>query len=463
MTGRRIRLAIICIGVAALILGCDRINDVPTSISTSDAVPEEPDIPFVDLGLPSEVKWAAWNVGANAPEEQGASLSGYEAREIDAKYLKSRCPTVAELEELLDKANCKWTYVKNYNGSGVDGYQVAGKRKGYTDRSIFIPGVKQEDYTVEEDYTVAQIYATTPYGSEEKSDARLGMLEFQWDNNDDSKISLKVIRNVHPDSILSVRLVSKDIDQKYLLKDYLNLGVSSGVKWGRRNIGANSVHSYGDYFAWGETDIHYTSDWKGDTDKTPAPEQWKKGYGRGYTWITYKFTPGYDGYENLPGPENITKYTDGTLKNLQPEDDVATALMGKPWRMPTNTEIEELYDECYWEWTENYNNTGTAGYIVFKSNDKNSDHGLQRQTCHHYAINKDIHIFLPAAGVLSDTEFQDSGREGYYWSSSLDLDNISGAHYLDFDYFEVFGRQDVNIGYRFYGQSVRPVYNDWNK
>lgn len=454
MTGRRIFFASICTGMAVLLSGCNKAN----STSNSEDISEEPtNIPFVDLGLPSEVKWAAWNFGADAPEEQGISLSGYEAKEIDAKFLKSRCPTMAELEELLDKSNCKWTYVKNYNGSGIDGYQVTGKRKGYTDRSIFIPGVCRRDTTE------GKLYTTTLYDSEDIPEARLGMLNFQWDNKEDSKISLMTIRGIHPWEKLPVRLVSRDIDRKYLLENHVNLGLSSRVKWGRKNVGADYVQSYGEYFAWGETDVYYTPDWKGGSHETPKPEQWKEGYGRGYIWFTYKFTKGYDDDDNLPGPDDITKYTDSTLKTLKPEDDAATALLGEPWRMPTDAEVNELYDECYWQWTENYNSTGVAGYIVFKSHDKYSDHGLQRECGNPYKINKDYHIFLPAAGCLLDTIFQESTRHGYYWTSSLDLDQVCGAHYLDFDDYEVFGRQFLNIGYRFYGQPIRPVYDDGGK
>lgn len=33
----------------------------------------------------------------------------------------------------------------------------------------------------------------------------------------------------------------------------IDLGLPSGLKWANMNVGATSVTSYGDYFAWGET------------------------------------------------------------------------------------------------------------------------------------------------------------------------------------------------------------------
>lgn len=124
---------------------------------------------YVDLGLPSGLKWATCNVGASSPEEYG----GYFAwGEIDTKisytednsvtygrtisdlqsqeyidgygYLTPshdaaranlggnwRMPTLGEIEELTD--NCTWTWITL---NGVSGYKVASKTNS---NSIFLP------------------------------------------------------------------------------------------------------------------------------------------------------------------------------------------------------------------------------------------------------------------------------------------------------------------------------------
>ena len=123
---------------------------------------------YVDLGLPSGLKWATCNVGANKPEDygdyfawgetetkteysEGNSLtqehsiselrrrgivdgnnrltSSYDAAR--AKWGRSwRMPTKEELEEL--KKNCRWEWTTQ---NGVDGY----KGTGPNGNSIFLP------------------------------------------------------------------------------------------------------------------------------------------------------------------------------------------------------------------------------------------------------------------------------------------------------------------------------------
>ena len=58
-----------------------------------------------------------------------------------------RIPTDAEWTEMRD--NCTWTWTTQ---NGVKGYQVTGKKAGYTDKSIFLPaaGCKTDTYLYEE-------------------------------------------------------------------------------------------------------------------------------------------------------------------------------------------------------------------------------------------------------------------------------------------------------------------------
>ena len=52
---------------------------------------------------------------------------------------KWRTPTVAECDTIRLKEYCQWTWMENYNGTGVNGYVVRGVTPGYTDSSIFLP------------------------------------------------------------------------------------------------------------------------------------------------------------------------------------------------------------------------------------------------------------------------------------------------------------------------------------
>ena len=99
--------------------------------------------------------------------------------------------------------------------------------------------------------------------------------------------------------------------------------------------------------------------------------------------------------------------------------------MSLPYQLPTISQIKELCNKCSWQWTTNGQKvTGPNG---------NS-------------------IFLPAAGNYSEGEY--NSGEGYYWSSTLDIGNPSGAHALDFDddYWGYYG-----YAAREYYLSVRPV------
>lgn len=83
---------------------------------------------IVDLGL--SVKWAASNVGASSPEQEGSrfrlSVAGF--GEFDTNLW--RMPSSSEVRELLNQ--CKWNWGRY---KGVNGYQV----KGPNGNSIFFP------------------------------------------------------------------------------------------------------------------------------------------------------------------------------------------------------------------------------------------------------------------------------------------------------------------------------------
>ena len=133
--------------------------------------------------------------------------------------------------------------------------------------------------------------------------------------------------------------------------EYVDLGLS--VKWARVNLGASSPEEFGDYYAWGETETkdEYTED----------------------NSVTY-------------GDENIEDYS-GYKKY-----DAATANWGNYWRTPTETEFQELIDNCEYEFVK-YNDV--YGCLFTADNGES--------------------IFLPEAGYYQTSSFYD----GYwYWTST---------------------------------------------
>ncbi|MBO7652183.1 MAG: InlB B-repeat-containing protein [Bacteroidales bacterium] len=190
---------------------------------------------------------------------------------------------------------------------------------------------------------------------------------------------------------------------------FVDLGLSSGTKWATCNVGANNPEGYGDYFAWGET--------------TPKET---------YNWRTYRYCNG--DYNKLTKYCNNAEYgNDGftdALTTLEASDDAATANWGSVWRMPTQTELNELKNSCTVTWVT-YN--GVNGRL-FTGPNGNS-------------------IFLPAAGGRVVSELYNAGSYGNYWSSSFSTDLPYRAWHLYF-YSDYYGMNSYD---RSYGQSVRPV------
>jgi uncharacterized protein (TIGR02145 family) len=190
---------------------------------------------------------------------------------------------------------------------------------------------------------------------------------------------------------------------------WVDLGLPSGTKWATCNVGAKSPEEYGDYFAWGETITKET-----------------------YNWSTYRYCNG--GWNTLTKYCNNARYGNNgftdELTTLEASDDAATANWGAGWRMPTHSEMQELYDNCTHEWTTQ---SGVNGEKFTGSNGNS--------------------IFLPAAGYRLDSELYGAGSNGHYWSSSLRTDGPSKAWDLNFysDYYDMYSY------YRYYGLAVRPV------
>ena len=191
---------------------------------------------------------------------------------------------------------------------------------------------------------------------------------------------------------------------------YVDLGLPSGLKWADRNVGADKVEAYGDYFAWGET--------KAKSD---------------YSWNTYAYGSDYNKLTKYCSQSSygLNGFTDA-LTELELSDDAARANWGGSWRMPTDADFQELINNTTAEWVENYNGTGVKGYRFTASNGN--------------------YIFLPAAGYRYDTSLEGVGAYGFYWSRSLSQGYPNNAYGLYFNSGGV-----VLNGYRNNGLSVRPV------
>ena len=412
-----------------------------------DSEPEpEMKIPeAIDLGL--SVKWASFNLGATKPAEYGNYYAWGETQSKNnytwgtyrwcngsenslTKYYygdgktslesaddavqtklgdKWRMPTEKEWRELID--NCTWTASSS---GGINGMLARSKKTG---AELFFPFSGQKD------------------GGEIK---KVGSTGYYWTATLNPFESLASIGTTSPDIGyleryygLAIRPVYGEANSgtEYNTPEAIDLGLS--VKWASFNLGATKPEENGDYFAWGETEPYYSS---------LDPLTWRDGKEAGYDWASYKWCMG--------SVNTLTKYcndsaygyngfTDGkTVLDL--EDDAAHVILGDKWRMPTDTELRELSQwNCTWEGTTM---NGVQGSKVTGPNGNS--------------------IFIPWANYLGNSYSFPANTYGFLWSSSRDgysfygKSLVFGSYYYGPDYVH----SDIN--FRFFGFSIRPVYDD---
>lgn len=386
---------------------------------------------YVDLGL--SVLWATYNVGASKPEDYGnyyawgetetkanynwstyrycngssSTLTKYNYSSSygtvdnktkldqtdDVAHVKWggdwRMPTQKELEELLNSNNCTWTWTIQ---NGVKGYKVTSKKAGYTDKSIFIP-------------------ASGYYSGTSRSES--GSYVYLWSSSLNTSNSSKALYTYYSSSENGSKGSGKDryygfavrpVISKPVEYEYVDLGLS--VKWATFNVGATAPEEYGDYYAWGETEPKAT-----------------------YSWSNYKYCNG--------SSISLTKYNTsssyGTVDNktaLDLADDVAHVKWGGNWRLPTKTELGELFDSNNCTWTSTTLN-GVSGYKITSKKTGYTDKS----------------IFLPAAGWYNDSGYC-SGKI-CYWTKTL---KVAQGAYLRFG-----DGWDGSATNKPIGASVRPV------
>ena len=97
---------------------------------------------YVDLGLPSGLKWATCNVGATNPEGYGNYYTWQSASTAAFGWGGGwRLPSVSEKDELVQNCNYKWTSL-----NGVKGGLFTSKLNG---NSIFLPAAGQNNGSIE--------------------------------------------------------------------------------------------------------------------------------------------------------------------------------------------------------------------------------------------------------------------------------------------------------------------------
>ncbi len=393
---------------------------------------------YVDLGLPSGLMWATCNVGAKSPTDYGDYFAWGEIKTKseytwgnyiygDKAEIKkySREDKLTNLLYADDVAHCSWgenwrmpteedineliAYcdIERRTINDVNGYIVVSKQNN---NSIFLPAVGYRDVDGSETSIGNEAFYWSSSFSTSQSEKSLEAVAlcFQRHEFENHSIERNLGCAVRPVCSLQNRLLDPwVVSGSHNGHDYVDLGLPSGLKWAICNIGAASPVFKGDYFAWGEIE--------------PKSE---------YDWSTYKY-----GYST----KSLRKYnTDSdrgvvdSLTVLLPEDDAAHMNLGGEWRMPTDVEAAELFENCTYVWTSVFDVKGA----VLEGPNGNC-------------------IFFPIGGMRSGDGYSDKDTKGYYWTSSLTGYSTDGADNLSFD--EEKGRLSAAYS-RICGMLVRGVY-----
>ena len=196
--------------------------------------------------------------------------------------------------------------------------------------------------------------------------------------------------------------------------EYVDLGLPSGLKWAKCNVGAKKETDYGDYFMWGSTEPNNNTN---------------------CDWPTAPFNNGSSDY-------NATYFN--SVKNtvcpngiLAKEYDAAAQIMGGGWRMPTTDDMQELLNNTTNEWVTNYKGTGVNGRKFTSKTDTSK------------------YIFIPAAGNRFRNQMTVLGRVVLVWSSSLNTSKPKNAFCMNLgsDYVDM-----KSYDSRWLGRSVRGVH-----
>lgn len=179
----------------------------------------------------------------------------------------------------------------------------------------------------------------------------------------------------------------------------VDLGLPSGTLWSSHNLGGQKPEDFGGYYAWGET-----------KEKGSYLSSTSTAYGKTGSLISNTYP-----------------------RILLPQYDAATVIWGQGWRLPTETELQELKSKC-------------SKKYVKREVDGNEVQGVE------FTGPNGKTIFLPAAGHKEGTYFIPLDTD--YWCSQIPS---STTYFADCMNFSLSGVISITYLQVYYGFPIRPV------
>ena len=209
---------------------------------------------YVDLDLPSGNLWAKCNVGAEDEEDHGSYFTWKEA----TKEYQSQMSCSGDWRELLEYCTIRFGSISD---GGEKGLVVQSKSD--PNKEVFFPAAGYIDSDGElyeptlgkylyEDYTYHVMSFNTRYNSVDEIS--------RIDIHDKQKFSLRLIIKKNKDKKVNENLnlgLNKKAKEKHdntnpidNFDEFVDLGLPSGIRWAKCNVGATSEEEYGDYYSY---------------------------------------------------------------------------------------------------------------------------------------------------------------------------------------------------------------------
>ena len=153
--------------------------------------------------------------------------------------------------------------------------------------------------------------------------------------------------------------------------EYVDLGLPSGTKWAKHNVGAYSETDNGLYFPFGG--------------------------------IVGLDSPYYEGNFD----SHKLKFNGDIKATLNLDNDAAHIHMGGKWHMPTKEQFEELLDE------KNTVSTWIYDYCIREVSGRLFRSRINDET-----------LFIPANGFISNHQYVQNGQTCSLWTSSIDFSSV---------------------------------------
>ena len=472
---------------------------------------------YVDLGLPSGIKWATCNVGATSPEEYGDYFAWGETEpkeiydwstykycngtentmtkyctssrygtvdnktvlelEDDAAYVNWggnwRMPTRAEQDELRDTNNCTWTWTTQ---NGVNGYKVTSVVNG---NSIFLPSAGCR-------YSV-NLYNAGSFGYYWSSSLYtrdintacfvcINSTNLYWSSN--SRCNGLSVRAVCESStpaptpiVCTVSVSATEGGEAEVSATEVEEGTSvtltatpaQGYEFVNWTVNGEEVSTENPYTATITANTEYVATFR--ESKHNGHEYVDLGLPSGLKWATCNVgatTPeGYGDYFAWGETAPKTTYNWSTYKYCNGTYDTMTKYCeSSSYGTVDNKTVLELEDDAaHVNWGGSWRMPTLAEQKELIDTNNCTWEWIARNGVNGYKVTSKKNgnfIFLPAPGWRYDDNHYNAGSDGSYWSSSLGMYLIDAASHLHFGSTFNGGVYKLDSE-RCRGLSVRPV------